>query len=187
MKQLESRVQFTEVSNRALLEEVIRLQNELALSLRRSFDSIQEERTARLMLENSYKFQSETVIQLNGRLKRAEDSLQEDRSAMQSLIYFTRSLEQSTNTTQKETFVKRDFQAQRLEELKMQIDDLQRSKDNLERSAYALLEEIKSLKGKVDMEAINLNSVGGDLRNKTRRLEDENRQQVKTYSNILSV
>ena len=178
MKQLENRIQFTEVSNRALLEEVIRLQNELALSLRKSFDSLQEERTARLILENSYKFQSETVLQLNGRLKRAEDSLQEDRVAMQSLILFTRGLEQATASAQKDLFVRRDFQAQRLEELKLQIDDLQRSKENLERSAFGLLEEIKNLKSKVDMEAINLNSIGADLRTKTRRLEDEHRQQV---------
>ena len=172
---------MTEVSNRALLEEVIRLQNELALSLRRSFDSLNEERIARQTLENNYKFQIENVLQLNGRLKRAEDSLNEDRSAMQALIAYTKNFEQSTVTTQKDLAVRKDFQAQRLEDLRTQIDDLQRSKENLERSTFSLLEEIKSLKSKVDMETLSLNSVSGDLRNKTRRLEDENRQQVSTF------
>jgi hypothetical protein len=65
-----------------------------------------------------------------------------------------------------------------LEELKLQIDELGRSKENLERSAFTLLEEIKGLKGKVDMEAMNLTSISGDLRNKTRKLEDENRAHV---------
>lgn len=137
-----------------------------------------EERNARQALENNYKFQIENVLQLNGRLKRAEDSLNEDRSAMQSLIAYTRNLEQNTAIAQKDLFVRRDYQANRLEELRIQIDDLQRSKENLERSAFSLLEEIKTLKSKVDIETINLNSVSGDLRNKTRRLEDENRQQV---------
>ena len=89
-----------------MLEEVIRLQNELALSLRRSFDTINEERVARLTLENSYKFQIENVLQLNGRLKRAEDSLNEDRSAMQALIAYTRNFEQMTVTTQKDLSIK---------------------------------------------------------------------------------
>jgi chromosome segregation ATPase len=146
--------------------------------LRKSFDSLAEERNARQALENNYKFQIENVLQLNGRLKRAEDSLNEDRSAMQSLIAYTRNLEQNTAIAQKDLFVRRDYQAQRLEELRIQIDDLSRSKENLERSAFSLLEEIKTLKSKVDIETINLNSVSGDLRNKTRRLEDENRQQV---------
>lgn len=106
---------MTEVSNRALLEEVIRLQNELALSLRRSFDTLNDERIARQQLENNYKFQTENVMQLNGRLKRAEDSLNEDRSAMQALIAYTRNFEQITVTTQKDLSVKKDFQAQRLE------------------------------------------------------------------------
>jgi hypothetical protein len=110
MKQLESRLQVNEVSNRALLEEVLRLQNELATALRRSFDTIAEERNARVMLENNYKFQTENVLQLNNRLKRTEDLLQEDRKAMQSLILYTKTIEQSSLNTQKDLNMKRDFQ-----------------------------------------------------------------------------
>ena len=64
MKQLESRIQMTEYSNRALLEEVVRLQNELAVTLRKSLDSIQEERAARQQLENSYRFYYDNMIQM---------------------------------------------------------------------------------------------------------------------------
>lgn len=110
LKQLESRLQVTEVSNRALLEELIRLQNDMALSLRRSFDTIAEERSARVALENNLKFQNDTFVQLTGRLKRAEDFLQEDRNAMQSLISFTRNFEQTSTNTIKDLFMRRDFQ-----------------------------------------------------------------------------
>ena len=64
VKQLESRVQLTEYSNRALLEEVIRLQNELAGSLRKNFDTLQEERSARQQLEITSKIQYENILQL---------------------------------------------------------------------------------------------------------------------------
>lgn len=70
------------------------------------------------------------------------------------------------------------IKAQRLEDLRIQIDDLSRSKENLERSAFTLLDEIKNLKNKVDIEAIAITSISGDLSNKTKRLEDENRQQM---------
>ncbi len=129
---MENRIQQTETNNRTLLEEIIRLQNELASSLRKNFDSLAEERNARQILENSYKFQTENFLQLMGRLKRAEDSLVEDRVAMQSLIAYTRSLEQNTANVQSDLGSKRDFQQQRLENLKYQIDDLQSSKENLE-------------------------------------------------------
>lgn len=178
VKQLESRIQLTEYSNRALLEEVVRLQNELALTLRKSLDSIQEERAARQQLETSYRFYYDNMIQMSGRIKRAEDVLQEDRSAVQSLVINTRNLEQAVLNTQKDLFARRDLQASRLDELRLQIDDMQRSKENLERSAFSLIDEIKALKSKVDVESMNLNSVGADLRNKTRRLEDENRQNM---------
>lgn len=71
--------------------------------------------------------------------------------------------------------------------MRIQIDDLQRSKDNLERSAFTLLDEIKNLKSKVDLEALALNSINGDLSNKTRRLEDENRLQVSFKYNLKSI
>lgn len=119
----------------------------------------------------------------SGRIKRAEDVLTEDRSAMQSLIVNTKNLEQAILNTQKDLFARRDLQASRLDELRIQIDDMQRSKENLERSAFSLIDEIKALKSKVDVESMNLNSVGSDLRNKTRRLEDENRQNVSFFRN----
>lgn len=62
------------------------------------------------MLENNYKFQNDSFLQMNGRLKRAEDLLQEDRSAMQSMIIYTRNLEQSLAQSQKDLFVRREFQ-----------------------------------------------------------------------------
>ena len=68
VKQLESRVKLTEFSNRALLEEVIRLQNELAGSLRKSLDSIQEERSAREQFEMFSKLQFETMMQMRLRI-----------------------------------------------------------------------------------------------------------------------
>ena len=69
-------------------------------------------------------------------------------------------------------------------DLRSQIDELQRSKENLERNTFSLLEEIKALKSKVDMETLSINTTSGDLRNKTRRLEDESRQQVILCSKI---
>jgi predicted nucleic acid-binding Zn-ribbon protein len=71
-------------------------------------------------------------------------------------------------------------------DLRSQIDELQRSKENLERNTFSLLEEIKSLKSKVDMETLSINTASGDLRNKTRRLEDESRQQVSLCSKKIS-
>ena len=63
-------------------------------------------------------------------------------------------------------------------DLRSQIDELQRSKENLERNTFSLLDEIKGLKIKIDTEALSINTVSGDLKNKTRRLEDESRHQV---------
>ncbi|RNA25876.1 paramyosin-like isoform X8 [Brachionus plicatilis] len=72
----------------------------------------------------------------------------------------------------------------RLEELKKQIDDLQFSKENLERYTNSLLDELKNLKNKVEIGSLNFNSIRGDIKSKTQRLEDQNRLQE--LVNILS-
>ncbi len=104
-------------------------------------------------------------------MTRAEEIIQEGQNHMQSLIL-------QTNATSNQRDFSVRIQYNRLNELKLQIDDLQRSKESLDRSAYSLIEEIKTLKNKVDVESISLNSFSIDLRNKTRRLEEGQYEQV---------
>jgi hypothetical protein len=112
-------------------------------------------------------------------MMRAEETIQEGRNTMQSLLLQTKSLELNVSNSQRDMLVRNQYN--RLDELKLQIDDLQRSKENLDRSAHSLIDEIKALKNKVDIETLNFNSLSSDLRNKTRRLEEGQQEHVKIF------
>ncbi len=115
----------------------------------------------------------------SNRMMRAEETIQEGRNTMQSLLLQTKSLELNVSNSQRDMLVRNQYN--RLDELKLQIDDLQRSKENLDRSAHSLIDEIKALKNKVDIETLNFNSLSSDLRNKTRRLEEGQQEHVKIF------
>ena len=53
-----------------------------------------------------------------------------------------------------------------------------RAKDTLERTSFALVDEVRQLKTKVDSQSSDLTAVTADLKNRTRRLEEENRAGV---------
>lgn len=110
IKSLEVRLQATEVSNRTLIGEVVRLQNEMINSLRANLETLNEEKSARQSLETNMKFQNDAYIKTNNRLKQTEEQLQENRNAMQSLIKYTRNLENHLLESQRGLFAKKDFQ-----------------------------------------------------------------------------
>ena len=79
---------------------------------------------------------------------------------------------------QKDIVFKRDAQSQRIDDLKIQFDDMHRSKDYLERSQLNLIDEINTLKNKVDVQVMNLNSFSGYLKDKAKKLEDDGHHHV---------
>ena len=65
MRVLETRLNVTEKSNRTLLEEVIRLQNELRTTVVSNERSIRDEKQARHQLDNSLQIVNDLISQLS--------------------------------------------------------------------------------------------------------------------------
>ena len=57
-----------------------------------------------------------------------------------------------------------------------------RAKDNLEKVVYGLIDDTRQLKGKVDVQASDFTTVALDLRNKSRKLEEETRSTVSDFN-----
>ena len=108
-RQLESRVNVAEKSNRALLEEVVRLQSELKSTIRRNEDIIREERQTRAHIESSLRGANDLIGQLGVRLQRTEDRLTEEKSAVNALISHQKTVEQAIIGNQQEVLSRRDL------------------------------------------------------------------------------
>lgn len=67
----------------------------------------------------------------------------------------------------------------RLIEMRAEIEELQGTKNQLERICFSMADDIRTLKMKMDQQSSELGTVSSELKNKSKKLEDDNRNQVK--------
>ncbi|XP_076458834.1 uncharacterized protein LOC143292443 isoform X2 [Babylonia areolata] len=178
MRMLETRLGVTEKSNRALLEEVLRLQNELRVTVARNEQSIRDEKQARMQLDSSIHIVNDLISQLANRIRTAEEKLTEEKSALSSLLSHTKGVEQAVLASQQELQTKKDSQGNKLLDLQTKVMDTQRSRDQLEKTVFTLTDEMRTVRNKLDSQQADFNTIISDLKLRSRRLEEENKLQL---------
>ena len=113
LRQLEVRLGVSEKSNRALLEEVLRLQNDLRVTSKRSEDILREERDSRQQLSDAIRISNDLITQLSSRIKETEDKIEEEKASLNALFSHTKNVEKTVVQSQQEIIQKRDVQTQR--------------------------------------------------------------------------
>ena len=111
VRQLEMRLAVSEKSNRALLEEVLRLQNDLRTTARRSETVLQEERESRQQLSEAIRISNEIITQLSVRIKETEEKIEDEKSSLNSLFSHTKNVEKTVVHGQQESQQRRDAQS----------------------------------------------------------------------------
>ena len=109
VRQIETRLNVAEKSNRALLDEVVRLQGELKFAVRKNEENIREEKQARQQMESVLRTSRDTIEQLGSRLRRAEERTVEDKASIQALLNHTKSVEQTVLNGQQELLTRKDL------------------------------------------------------------------------------
>ncbi|KAL8566126.1 hypothetical protein ACOMHN_005102 [Nucella lapillus] len=178
MRVLENRLGVTEKSNRTLLEEVCRLQNELQLAVTRNEQAIYDEKQGRTQLDTSVYKVNELIAQLTSRVSSTEDRLLEEKSALSSLVTHTKGVEQSIQASQEEVQTRKDTHRNKLLDLQSKIMETQRAKEQLEKIVYNLTDEMRVVRHTMESQQAEFKTVITDLRLRSRHLEEENKIQL---------
>ncbi|XP_025105725.1 coiled-coil domain-containing protein 154-like isoform X2 [Pomacea canaliculata] len=178
LRLLETRLGLTEKSNRSLLEEVLRLQNDLRISVVRNEQSIRDEKQARIQLDSSLNIVNDLITQLAARIKTAEEKILEEKSTLSSLVQHTKGVEQTVLASQQELKSRKDVQGNKLLDLQSRLNETLHSKEQVEKNIFTLTEELRSLRNKVENQQAQFSTVVADLRLRSRRLEEENKLQL---------
>ncbi|XP_077980294.1 uncharacterized protein LOC144435582 [Glandiceps talaboti] len=176
VKGLEHRLNVAEQSNRALLDEVVKLQGELKHANKRTDDGLAAERRARLDLTENLRTSNDLISQLGARLKRAEDKAHDGKTALDALVNHTKQVEKGVVSSHQEIVSRRDKQFAKIVELRNDLDEANRLRDQMERATATMVDEIRTLKSMVDTQQMEFNGVLHELKERAKRLEDENRQ-----------
>lgn len=113
IRQIEARLIVAEKSNRALLEEVVRLQSENKVIIRHNDEVMREEHRITQRMESALQANSRTILQLETKLQRTDDLVHNQKRMLSSLMNHSKNVEETVLDTHQEMLSHRDLQSSR--------------------------------------------------------------------------
>ncbi|XP_050695702.1 early endosome antigen 1-like [Eriocheir sinensis] len=177
---LEQRLNATEQSNRTLLDELMRVQQELKMNVKRNELSLGEEKEAVTRLDSAIRQTHGKTFEFEDRIRRLEDAIKDTRSAQQQMNSHVKSIEKAVSSAQQDQMERRSNSAQRIQEYKHEIMRVTQSKEQLERLCFSLRDELRETTAKVDNVTQELTSLENNVRMQGRLIEDSSKRMMQT-------
>ncbi|XP_064089656.1 cytadherence high molecular weight protein 2-like isoform X2 [Macrobrachium nipponense] len=177
---LEQRLNQTEQSNRTLLDELMRLQQELKMNVKKNEMGLVDEKEARNRLDGAIREAQSKNYEVDDRIRRCEDGIKDVRSAVQMMSSHTKSVEKTIATFQQEQMERRSNSANQVQEYKHEIMKMNQSKEQMERLCFSLRDEIREAMARVDNLGQELGSLESNMKLQGRLMEDFNNKKTKT-------
>ncbi|XP_063846095.1 centromere-associated protein E-like isoform X1 [Scylla paramamosain] len=177
---LEQRLNATEQSNRTLLDELMRVQQDLKVNVKRNELSLGEERDVVARMDSTVRQTQGKTFEFEDRIRRMEDGLKDTRNALQQMNSHIKSIEKAVASAQQDQIERRSNSAQKLQEYRHEIMRVTQSKEQLERLCFSLRDELRETTSKVDNVAQEMSSLEGNVRMQARLIEDSNKRMMNT-------
>ena len=182
LRQLEGRVNVSEQSNKALLEELVRLQGELKGSIRRNEDTLREEREERLVLSEKIRAANNLYTQMMMRMARAEEKIESEHNTVGTLVSHTKQVEQALMGNQQQLLSRREQIHVHVERVKDDIEDMRESQEQLQKNMRALTDDVRTMKSKHEVQTVQFGTLVQEIRQRIKKIEGDTNTAVSTIS-----
>ncbi|XP_047490125.1 myosin-J heavy chain-like [Penaeus chinensis] len=171
---LEQRLNATEQSNRTLLDELMRLQQELKMNVKKNEMGLVEEKEGRSRLDAAFRQSQNKTYEMEDRIRRCEDGIKETRNAIQQMASHTKSIEMALKSAEQEQMERRGNSAQRLQEYRHEVMKMNQSKEQLERLVYSMRDDVREATTRVEGLTQELGSLESNVKMQARLMEESN-------------
>ncbi|CAM1291053.1 Uncharacterised protein g25 [Pycnogonum litorale] len=185
IQQLENRINHAEQSNKALLEDLTRLQHEMKITIRQNVQGLAEERQHRQQLETGIRTITSRLQQMEPRVAATESTMTENRATMQQLVSHTKNVANAVSVGQHDLAMRKDASLGRVEELRAELNQHAQMKSNMERMMMGLKQEMVQLQTKVDAQNGQVQGINQAVQMQM-RMRDEPRSQTVLSDNGMS-
>ncbi|XP_029212972.2 coiled-coil domain-containing protein 154-like isoform X5 [Acropora millepora] len=173
LRHLEGRVNLGEQSNKALLEELVRLQGDLKGSIRRNQDILREEREERLILAEKIQAANNLYTQMMMRMARAEEKIETEHNTVGSLVNHTKQVEQALIGNQQQLLSRREQITVHVERLRDDIEDMRENCEQLQKNMRALTDDVRTMKSKHEVQVVQFGTVVQEIRQRVKKIEGD--------------
>lgn len=181
LRHLEGRVNIGEQSNKALLEELVRLQGELKGSIRRNEDTLREEREERLVLSEKIQAANNLYTQMMMRLSRAEEKIESEHNTVGSLVNHTKQVEQALMGNQQQLLSRREQITVHVERMRDDVEDLRENYEQLQKNMRAVTDDVRTMKSKHEVQTVQFGTVVQEIRQRIKKLEGDTSNAVSMW------
>ena len=178
---LDNKIQGQENSQRNMMDQMMKLSQELKLEMRKKDGMLIEEKNARIKVEQRLLNCMERLVETEERIKRIEGSSRENKNALGQLISHTKNVERAVTMNQQDMMQRKEAQAHKMQELNEKLATMVKSRENLERHSHTMQDEINELQNKMDNQSLEVKDVQGGLRVQNKMFEAQNQKLAKGY------
>ncbi|XP_014780441.2 coiled-coil domain-containing protein 154 [Octopus bimaculoides] len=158
---------------------MVRLQNDLKSSVRRSEEVIHEQALSRQQIDALVRKNIDSLMHLSSRIQRLEQKIQQDEIALNMLKNQAQNLEQITKGSQQDLFGKKDMHMTKIQELQMELESVIQDKKQLEMLMTELSGNLRQVTSRIDSQHSKLSNTVSEVIMTTKRLENEQRVAVR--------
>lgn len=170
---LESRVKLSEQSNRLLLEELMKLQQDLKLALRQNEEMVQKERQERLVIRDKVEAAENMYNRVSMQLLRTEEKVNMEHATLASLLNQSKEVERALAGGQQRSLMKGEQIDRYISRFRDELSELRQSNEQVQSSLRLVGEDVKNLQHRFEMQNSEFENVSQEMKQKVKRIETE--------------
>jgi len=168
---LEQRLGQQDSANRGILEQLMKIQQDFKMEMKKQEQTILEERNQRMRMETAISGAVNKISELEERMRRTEDSSKENKNALSQLISHTKNVERAVTMSQQDMLAKKEQQGTKIQELYHKLATVQQNRETLERTCYVIRDDVRELDGKMENLSLEVKDFEGAVKMQAAMME----------------
>ena len=173
MRDLASRVKLSEQSNRVLLEELMKLQQDLKLALRQNEEMVLQEQQERLSMKEKVEAAENMYTKVSMQLLRTEEKVNMEHTTLTSLLSQSKEVERAVAGGEQRSQLKGEQIDRYLSRFRDEISELRQTSEQINSNMRLVGEDLKSFKHRFEMQNSEFANTTQEVKQKIKRIESD--------------
>ena len=173
VQDLESRIKVSEQSNRLLLEELMKLQQDLKLALRQNEEMVLKERQERIAIRDKVEAAENMYNRVSMQLLRTEEKVNMEHTTLATLLNQSKEVERALAGGQQRSMMKGEQIDRYISRFRDELSELRQANEQIQSSLRLVGEDVKNIQHRFEMQNAEFDSVNQEIKQKVKRIETE--------------
>ena len=173
VRDLESRIKLSEQSNRVLLEEMMKLQQELKMTLHQNAELVSKEQHERRSIMQKIDAAESMYAKISMQLLRTEEKVNIEQTTLAALMNQSKEVERAVAGGEQRSLIKGEQVDRYMMRFRTELGDLRQMHEQVHSNMRAVAEDVKTLKHRLEMQNTEFMNENQDMKQKMKRLESE--------------